>query len=165
MKLVQVADIPTMAVDVPVDNLVSVLNVCLQMEDLCIRSDGVGLAAVQVGLPWRLFLVKVGDKFEYYVNCTYSPEGGDRFPSIEGCLSIRSEDGSLRYFQVERYRKIRVKGYKLVTRPDLKLEPVDFAVSEEFLSVVFQHEADHFFGRDRMIDVIGKEVAISSYGN
>lgn len=127
------------------------------MEDLCAKYHGVGLAAAQVGVPWKLFIVKVGSNFEYYVNCDYTSEG-DKFTSIEGCLSIRNEHGALRYFQVDRSRQVRVKGHRLTTKPDLSLVTVDFLVTESFLSTVFQHEIDHQFGI--LISDIGKEIDI-----
>ena len=71
-----------------------------QMRNLCYSLDGVGLHAVQVGLPYNVFVAKVSnyglppskDDLDFFALCRY--EGiGEKQDSIEGCLSIKDENG------------------------------------------------------------------------
>jgi peptide deformylase len=80
--------------------------------------------------------------------------------SLEGCLSLRSPDGRLRSFQVERFENIRLIGYRLVTDQSLNFVEVDYALTCFQEGIVFQHEADHNFGQDKLISKIGKEMFV-----
>ena len=162
LAIVPVADIPQ-AVDVSVDNLLPVFRTITQMEQLCTAQEGIGLSAVQVGIPWKLFIVQRGHGYEYYINCEYNGIG-EKQKSIEGCLSLRDSQGNLRRFEVDRYSSIAVKGKQLKISsdsPSLVLDDVD-RIEHDLYAVVFQHEIDHFFGRSKMIDIIGIEIEIST---
>lgn len=135
------------------DDLKAVYEVCLQMQEICYREDGAGLAAVQVGIPWNLFVVKLVRGYGYYLDCVYENIDSQKEVAVEGCLSLRNDDGNLRYFEVERYLNIRVRGKKLSSNSSLS--NVEFEVTG-FYSKVFQHEIDHQF--QVTIDKIGKEV-------
>jgi peptide deformylase len=74
LKIVPIEEIP-LAVDVPIDDLNKVHEICLQMEEICTKNKGIGLAAVQVGIPWKLFIVDTQQGFQHYVNCEYEPAG------------------------------------------------------------------------------------------
>lgn len=144
-------------------NLAEVYDICIQMEELCEQSGGVGLSAVQVGVPLKLFVVKsdgdnplIPNKYGYFVNCDYEPDTDtEQIVSVEGCLSIRSEQGQLRYFHVERHKKIILKGYRF--NNDLTLDSVE-AILDPPYSVILQHEADHQNGI--LISDIGKEIYV-----
>lgn len=155
ISIIPVADIPK-AQPCPTDNLQSLLKLCLEMADLCEKEQGIGLAAVQVGVPWRLFIVKIGDRYRYFLNCSYQ-SNENRMPSIEGCLSIRTPTKGLRYFQLDRYPEVEVSGFELVTEPTLAVVPVKELFSEE-VGVCFQHEIDHCF--DVLISDLGYELVI-----
>jgi len=161
LAIVPIADIPQ-AVDVPVDNLLAIYRSITQMEQLCTAQQGIGLSAVQVGIPWKLFIVQRGIGYEYYINCEYNGIG-EKQMSIEGCLSLRDSQGELRRFEVERYSSILVKGkqLKISESSSLVLEDVN-RVEHDLYAVVFQHEIDHFFRREKMIDVIGAEIEFST---
>jgi len=162
------ADMP-LAYDVPLDNPLEIYKVCKRMEITCKYKNGIGLSAVQVGIPWKLFiiqgmnsrnpLVKQGTT-SYFVNCEYegiTDEG--RVVSSEGCLSIRSDEGQLRLFRVERFRTIRLYGLQLIEENNkLKLDKIDINIKLEEDSVVFQHEIDHNFGKLISDSNIGKEI-------
>ena len=162
MHLVEVNDIPKVdeIVDVPTDNLVEVYKVCQQMEEVCNKSNGIGLSAVQVGIPWKLFLVKnpTDDSYGYYINCEYSPRGSEKIISTEGCLSLVSGDNSPRLFVVDRLKSIAVKGFELLDTGGLRVEPFEKDFEMSYENVVFQHEIDHQLGI--LISDIGKEVFI-----
>lgn len=61
MQIIPVEEIPK-AEDVPLDNLMKIYKVCLDMEKICL--DGIGLACPQVGLSWKLFIVRYSNRFE-----------------------------------------------------------------------------------------------------
>jgi len=158
LSIVPIADIP-LAVEVPTDDLFPIFRIITQMERTCSDQEGIGLSAVQVGIPWKLFIVQRGDGYEYYINCEYTGIG-EKQKSIEGCLSLRDSQSNLRRFEVERYASIRLKGKQLkisLETPSLVLEDIN-RVEDNLYSVVFQHEIDHDLQRDRMIDIIGTEV-------
>lgn len=169
MVIVDIDQIPTEISDVPMDDPIRVYKVCQELESLCLQNNGIGISAVQAGIPWRLFLVK-GDgtcpmipkgKFGYFVNCDYKNTTEERVVSLEGCLSIRSTDGQLRSFQVERYLMVNLFGYRLLLNTnDMKFEEINYSLSVLQQGVVFQHEADHSYGQERLISKIGKEIFI-----
>lgn len=144
--------------DVPVDDLFSIFRVITQMEKLCTSQKGISLSAVQIGVPWNLFIVQRDSEtcqYEYYINCEYSGIGEKR-KSIEGCLSLRDAQGSLRRFEVDRYSSILVKGKQLkISDSSLILEDVN-KIEQGLFSVIFQHEIDHY--HEVLISKIGVEV-------
>lgn len=117
------------------------------MFDLMYESRGIGLAANQVAIPYRFFILNVTadpeqkDQEQVFVN----PEIVKRHSSVEdeeGCLSFPGI-----YFKVRRAKKIKVRAY------DLKGEPIEVD-AEELPSRAIQHETDHLFGR-LYIDFLG----------
>jgi len=162
MKVVPVEEIPTLEkiTDIPED-LLEVYKICKQMEKVCIDCSGIGLHAVQVGIPWNLFIVKTNDEFEYYVNCGYEPVGDEKTTSIEGCLSLLDEENNFRRFQMVRHMVVKVSGSKLV-RGEKDLTLVDFCenIHAENQGVVFQHEIDHSLSVEGLISKLGKEILI-----
>lgn len=157
LKIVPVAEIPV-AEDAPTDDLLGVFRIITQMERICVDNQGIGLSAVQVGIPWKLFIINRDGVFEYYLNCEYVGFG-DKSKSIEGCLSLRSDDGNFRRFELERFPVIAISGkqLKISSSPSLVLEDVSRAESG-MMAVVMQHEIDH--QRDILISDIGKEITI-----
>ena len=169
MEIVPVKDIPK-ASPVPLDDPLDVYKVCSQMEKVCSEAGGVGLSAVQVGVPWNLFLILVDNKakhYRYMVNCEYTPvDEDDRVKTIEGCLSLLNEEGEFRRFEVMRYRAVNVEGLELRCSPDLHFHNhsavynLDDEHSQTPLAIVVQHEIDHAYQRDKMIDAIGTEIEL-----
>lgn len=168
MDIVPVNQIP-LAEDVPTDNVIEIFKIITKLEHLLIKKKGIGISAVQVGIPWKLFVVhrqnSIGKSpMEYYLNCEYiaHEEQEEKFTSIEGCLSLLDSEGNTRRFEVSRFPKILVRGQQLRVTDTSELVLENFERIESGLySVVFQHEIDHQFQRDRMIDIIGREVAFS----
>ncbi len=165
MEIVPVNIIPNSkdSVDIP-SNLMDVYNTCIQMKALCESSNGIGLSAFQVGIPWRMFVVRrdvvvevESDAFEYYVDCSYEPadEKVQKAKIIEGCLSIKNSKGELLRFHVERFEKVRITGKKLVSNEKPVLENVDMII-DGLSSIVFQHEIDHHNGI--LISEIGQAI-------
>lgn len=145
--------------DVPLDDLMNIYKLAVHMEVICINNQGIGLAATQVGIPYNFFITFIDNHFEYYINCSY--EGiGEKINSLEGCLSLRDDDGNLKKYEVQRFSKINIKGKKLlVSNQDPTLSICD--INEEAIGlkcIVFQHEIDHAYGK--LISDIGKQVFI-----
>lgn len=166
--IVEESKIPTISEikDVPTDDLLTIFKVCQGLERLCERENGIGISAVQAGIPLKLFLVKgsgrnpliPAGKYGYFANCSYEPVSEEKVVSLEGCLSLRSPDGRLRSFQVERYSQIRLRGLLLNYTNDLKFEDIDCVVDLRGDGIVFQHEADHHSGV--LISQIGRELDV-----
>jgi len=112
-----------------------------QMLDKMREANGVGLAAPQVGLLQRLFVVELPEDeendqpVETYI--LFNPEivkGRGEQIGYEGCLSIPGYIG-----EVARREQITIQGL------NEKGKPVRLKV-EGYLARVFQHEIDHLDG-------------------
>jgi len=108
------------------------------MVETTLAAPGVGLAANQIGLPVRLFVVNIGvetDKENLVtvvnpeITCMEGSELGE-----EGCLSIPDV-----LAEVNRASQIEIKGY------DLNGDEVRYE-AEGYLARAFQHEMDHLNG-------------------
>lgn len=118
-----------------------------EMFQLMYAARGVGLAANQVGLPYRFFLLNLTadpeqkDQELVFIN----PEIVKRHSSIEdeeGCLSLPGL-----YSKVRRAKKIKVRAFNLAG------ELVEYEI-EDLFSRAVQHEADHLDGK-LFIDYLG----------
>jgi len=111
-----------------------------EMFDLMYEHEGVGLAANQVDLPYRLFIANVeGDPQAKDAECVFiNPvilKGSGQHEREEGCLSIPGV-----YAPVVRKEKIAVQAYNLAG------EEITGELDGLFARVV-QHEIDHLDGR------------------
>jgi peptide deformylase len=110
-----------------------------QMFDIMYEAGGIGLAANQVGLPYRLFIVNVearpdaGEEL-VFINPTLSRPRGTAVQE-EGCLSLPG----LR-MDVRRPEKVVVDAWSLDGQP-IRLD------LDGLLSRVVQHEFDHLEGK------------------
>lgn len=118
-----------------------------EMFDLMYESNGIGLAANQVGIPLRFFVLNLTadpeqrDQERVFIN----PEIVKRHSSVEneeGCLSLPGL-----YSKIRRARKIKVRAY------DLDGNPVELE-ADDLLGRAIQHETDHLDGR-LFIDLLG----------
>jgi peptide deformylase len=160
LSLVLLDSIPPPPYDTPSGDLNAMYATAKRMEALCRDKGGMGLAAAQVGIPWRLFVAMAGwpssDRFGFFFDCSYEPVGEESFSSLEGCLSLPGER-----YGVRRHARVRVEGFRIV-------EGREGVSSERFsgdfsgvASVLMQHEIDHDRGRERMIDLIGSRLVAS----
>jgi len=104
------------------------------------QAHGVGLAAPQVGVLWRLFIVDLQQRDPeqrplVLVNPTFTEMADEIEPGTEGCLSIPGYHSD----KVPRSKLVRVEGY------DHNLEPI-MIEARDYLARVFQHEYDHLDG-------------------
>ena len=104
--------------------------------------EGVGLAAIQIGLLKRMFVVcfDQGDEHvEYQLVNPVIIETSVRKCALangEGCLSVDEEHEGL----VHRYYKIKMKAFDALTNKDVEIE------AKGLKAVVLQHEYDHLNG-------------------
>ncbi len=116
-----------------------VRDVVGQMFELMYESRGVGLAANQVALPWRLFVINpTGDPEQADEEFVFlNPEIVRRKGSVvgeEGCLSLPGL-----YMPVRRSERIVVEAFDL--------DGVPFRMDlQEFEARIVQHEFDHIEG-------------------
>lgn len=159
LKMVAVDKIPKGS-DAPTDNILGIFRLCRRMQSICEGKGGVGLSAVQIGIPINVCVVKSSDDFEYFVNCSYVGQG-EKINSIEGCLSILGEDGKTRQFELHRFPEVIVKGYKLQfsdTSPYVNLIELQNEIFTGFPAIIMQHELDHAAGV--LISDIGREIKV-----
>jgi peptide deformylase len=154
LEIVPVDKIPTSTSSPPTEKAL-LYRACQELQEVCDKHNGVGLSAVQVGLPWRLFVIRFKKHYEYFVNCRYKAVGSDTCISVEGCLSIKTPSGEMRFFEVERFKEVQITGHQLTD--DGELIEIDRTV-DGFYGTVFQHEIDHQL--QILISDIGKEIHV-----
>lgn len=130
-------------------------NIVREMFDLMYESQGIGLAANQVDLPFRVFVLNLtGDREEkaeehVFINPTITQRRGTQ-EAEEGCLSLPKL-----YAQVRRAQEITVEAFDLEGR--------GFEVTvDDLASRAIQHETDHLDGVlfiDRLSDSGKREIA------
>lgn len=103
------------------------------MKDTLFKADGAGLAAPQVGVLRRIFIVYAENKYYECINPVIVKQSGKQ-SGEEGCLSIKGQ-----YGVVERPMKVTVKALDRFGKP--------FTVKAEgFTARAFCHEYDHLDG-------------------
>jgi len=108
------------------------------MFDAMYEAKGIGLAANQVDLPFRLFVLNLsgkrgeGEEMVFINPVVSSPKGSDEFE--EGCLSIVGVNAV-----VNRPEQIHVQAY------DLQGNEINATVNG-MLAKAIQHETDHLDG-------------------
>lgn len=117
-----------------------------QDEELAKKLDivpGVGIAAPQLGVLKKMFVVKTYDedgKLHHYAMINPKLVSHSVVPSYlkggEGCLSI--PDPHFGY--VKRHYKVKIKGYDYITKKDITI------ALKGYVAIVLQHEYDHLFG-------------------
>ena len=104
-----------------------------QMTKVMFENNGIGLAAPQVGILKRLFIMGNADKLIVCINPTIV-EGQEEYRDIEGCLSFPDL-----WLHVKRFKSIKVK-YQ-----DITGNVVETTYSG-LIGRVYQHELDHLDG-------------------
>lgn len=133
-----------------------VRDIALRMIQLMREAEGIGLAAPQVGVPWRLFVAHVPEdedrsasasppaanlQPEVYINPVLSRPEGDLVGFEEGCLSLPEIRG-----EVFRPETITIAAMGLDGNPFTRR-------ATGLLARCWQHEVDHLDGTliiDRM---------------
>ncbi len=116
------------------------------MADTLYDSNGVGLAAPQVGVLKRIALVDVGDGLIELINPEIIAESGVQ-DGAEGCLSVPGKYGN-----VKRPKKVTVRA---TDRNGNEFE----ITGEDLLARAFCHELDHLDGVV-FVDKVSKYVEV-----
>ena len=131
-----------------VENCDEKLGVLLDdMAETMYKAEGVGLAAVQVGILKRVVTIDVGDGLIELVNPVITESSGTQEDS-EGCLSFPNEFGI-----VERPNQVTVKAF------DRSGKPVEYH-GTGLLARAFCHEIDHLDGvvfKDKVKEMLEPE--------
>lgn len=163
--IVQTGDpvLRAVAQDVPVERIgTPEFNALItRMVQTMRAAPGVGLAAPQIGVPWRVLVLEDREELmtalsprereererlpvpvRVFINPTLTPIGEDKVTFFEGCLSVAGFSGL-----VERYHEVEVSGL------DEKGQPQTWRV-KGWPARILQHEVDHLLGTlyiDRML--------------
>jgi peptide deformylase len=106
------------------------------------EAPGVGLAAPQIAVPYRLIVVEFGDELDeeapkkLYVlaNPEIIQTSEEKVVGIEACLSVPGLVG-----EVERFQQITIRGLNRFGKPTR-------IKAKDWLARIFQHEMDHLDG-------------------
>ena len=105
-NVVQIGDPVLRKVSAPVENFDEELFALLDdMKDTLIKEDGAGLAAVQIGVLKRVFIINLEEGYFEFINPRIVKTAGTQC-GPEGCLSVRGKHG-----EVERPNKVVVKAF------------------------------------------------------
>jgi peptide deformylase len=96
--------------------------------------SGAGLAAPQVGVSKRVFIVKINKDFIPFINPEVKAIGGETSDSFEGCFSVPGYFGT-----VKRFSQVEVKSLTLGGK-------TAYRRYSNFYAHVIQHEMDHING-------------------
>lgn len=100
------------------------------MKETMNSANGVGLAAVQVGVLRRAFIVDVGEGVTEYINPEILERSGSQ-KGTEGCLSFPGQWG-----EVERANFVKIRAYDRFGKEFIK-------TATELEARAIQHEYDH----------------------
>ena len=107
------------------------------MKELMYENDGIGLAAAQIGWPFRVFVMNVAQQTKdelVFIDPKIVDIGGDIVEFPEGCLSLPGFFGP-----VDRHQKVTVEAYDL--------DGKTFRIEDEALAArCMLHEIDHLDG-------------------
>ena len=133
-KIVQVGDPVLRQVSSPVekidDEVISLLD---DMKQTLIDAEGAGLAAVQIGVTKRVFIVSTEDGYFEFINPVILKTSGEQ-TGQEGCLSVEGKVG-----EVTRPNKVVVRAFDR-NGNQFKLTAYGFTARAVF------HEYDHLEG-------------------
>lgn len=131
---VSVDDIQSSTIQSAIDDMIDTMR----------HANGAGIAANQIGLPHRMFIIEVGNNPRYpykpnipltiAINPSIEFLSDETFVSNEGCLSVPQIRGN-----VNRHVEIKVSYY------DRNAQPISEIV-KGYSACTWQHEYDHLDG-------------------
>ncbi len=128
------------AADFGTDALRSVVQ---DLTDTMEAACGLGLAAIQIGIPYRIFVARETAGAKAYINPVIMKFDGDKRKVSEGCLSIPGV-----YEDVERYEEIILSAFDV--------DGVESCFQFEGIEAqCVQHEAEHLDGKMSIVDGLG----------
>lgn len=133
-NIVQIGDDVLRKTSLPVTEFDAKLFELLDdMAETLYDADGAGLAAVQVGVLKRIFLVYVDNVLYEFINPTIIKSSGVQVGE-EGCLSVKGRYGTVKRFNVVEVIAYNRNGEKFRIK------------AKGFLAKAIQHEYDHLDG-------------------
>lgn len=122
------------------------LDDALKMIEIAKRKGGIGLAATQVGLDYRMFVMKFNDKWVTIVNPEITWISDQKITEQEGCLTYPGL-----FIKINRPKELNVKFFdEAGNEVGARLDGIE--------ARCFQHELEHINGR-AFID--GRSTAIA----
>jgi peptide deformylase len=122
-----------------------VQTVADRMFEIMKEKSGLGLAANQIGLPWRMFVMNINNKSMVFVNPMLTFDNKRIVSMKEGCLSVPNI-----YLTIERPQSVYVEAV------DVTGKPFKASYSGTY-SRCIQHEVDHLNGKmffDKSISLV-----------
>jgi peptide deformylase len=127
-------------------------NIAWKMIKTCVQENGIGLAAVQIGILKQIIIIrnfetvenntiKPASTFKVFLNPSWTFVNAEKVKSVEACLSVSET------YPIERYKAINLKWEEISYNENNKpifLEKTE--LFEDFRSIVAQHECDHLNG-------------------
>jgi len=96
--------------------------------------EGVGIAAPQIGKPWRVFIVNTKDGPQTMINPEIISKSWRKEWDEEGCLSVPGKFGLVKRAKSLKLRALDVNGQTITLK------------AKGFFARVVQHEIDHLNG-------------------
>jgi len=117
-----------------IDELSSIVD---NMHSVMEEHNGVGISAIQIGVPYRIFLAGHIDEPELFINPTIEKLSPYKKSDFEGCLSCPNVMVKIKRasYVIVRYTSVRNGQYVKIRRK-----------FKDFDARVVQHEIDHLNG-------------------
>jgi peptide deformylase len=108
------------------------------MIKLCVKENGMGLAAPQIGISYKFFVAYFQEFLDWrlFINPVYRPLNQQTVDSVEGCLTYGTENT----YKVKRYTKILAEWQEEDTYGDFITRKQEIT---GISAIIFQHETDH----------------------
>lgn len=112
------------------DKIIDLLD---DMKETCLKANGSGLAAVQVGVLKRIFVINVNGMYIEFINPIIINQDGEQ-EEIEGCLSVKEP-----YAFVKRPKVVTVKAAD-------RCGNIFTLTCTDYTAIAVCHEYDHLDG-------------------
>ena len=114
-------------------------NLMDDMLDTMYAAPGIGLAAIQIGIPKRIIVIDIGRDKEkkepmYFINPVIKNKNSEKAIYEEGCLSVPDQ-----FAEIERPSKCEVEYLDYIGKKQL-------LKADGLLATCIQHEMDHLEG-------------------
>ena len=112
------------------DKIIDLLD---DMKETCLKANGSGLAAVQVGVLKRIFVINVNGAYLEFINPIIINQEGEQ-EEVEGCLSVKQP-----YAFVKRPKTVTVKAAD-------RCGNIFTLTCTDYTAIAVCHEYDHLDG-------------------
>ena len=136
-------------VSTTVESIEEAKDIIGKLEDTLAKYDnGIGLSAIQIGIPKRIFIMKTEEGFLHFINPEKVSAEDEIFFYGEGCLSFPSI-----YLDTKRFCNYTIK-HQLIEGDKFREQTLAFYYSPQsgeqsdgLLAIAVQHEMDHQEGK------------------